>query len=285
MGAALPPSAHRATAAGISYWRRGGAGRALVCLHGIGSHAESFLPMLPHLPGDWDVIAWNAPGYGGSAPLAADWPVEADYAEALLRFCDALGLGRVTLLGQSLGTLMAARFAADYPGRVAALVLAACATGHGAAPGGPLSDAAAARLEALETQGARAFAEARAPRLLADPEGRPEARAAVVEAMAQITMPGYGQAVRMLASGRLTDSLSRAAVPAHLIWGTGDIITPRDQTEAAAAALGGAPIIEIPGSGHALHVETPARFAEALRGCLEGGAQAAGSEEHKEKVQ
>ena len=29
------------------------------------------------------VIAWNAPGYGASAPLAADWPSADDYARAL----------------------------------------------------------------------------------------------------------------------------------------------------------------------------------------------------------
>ena len=40
------PSVTHATAAGISYCRREGSGRCLVCLHGIGSNAGSFLPML-----------------------------------------------------------------------------------------------------------------------------------------------------------------------------------------------------------------------------------------------
>lgn len=266
--AAAPLTEDRA--AGIAYWRRPGPGRVLVCLHGIGSSAGSFRPMLGHLPEDWDVIAWNAPGYGGSDPLTADWPTEADYAAALGRFLDALGLGVVTLVGHSLGTLMAARFAADAPERVGALILAASAQGHGKAPG-DLSKAAAARIDAITTKGARAVAEDRGPRLLADPDGRPEARARVVDAMARVTLPGYGQAVKMLASGRLTDSLSRVTAPAMVIWGSGDIITPRAQSEAAAAALG-TDIHEIPGSGHACHVETPADFAAALRASPEPAA-------------
>ena len=37
------------TAAGIDYLEREGEGEALVLLHGIGSQAGSFAPVLPHL--------------------------------------------------------------------------------------------------------------------------------------------------------------------------------------------------------------------------------------------
>ncbi|KAA2314297.1 alpha/beta hydrolase [Pseudooceanicola sediminis] len=256
------------TAAGVSYLRRAGRGPVLVCLHGIGSRGDSFAPMLPYLPGDWDVIAWNAPGYGASAPLDADWPVEGDYAASLLGMLEALSLGRVTLLGHSLGTLMAARFAADHPGRVDAMVLGACACGHGGAVG-QLSDAAADRLSALESEGAAAFAAKRAPRLLADPVGHAEALARVERAMAAVTMPGYGQAVRMLASGRLEASLAEVRVPTGLIWGAGDVVTPRAQTDRAATALQGrAPLRVIETAGHALHAEAPEAFAGALKEIL-----------------
>ncbi len=251
-------------AAGVGYLRRPGPGRVLVCLHGIGSRGDSFAPMLPHLPRDWDVIAWNAPGYGASAPLDVDWPVEADYAAALLGLLEALGLNRVTLLGHSLGTLMAARFAADHPEQVAALVLGASACGHGGAVG-QLSEAAADRLSALEREGAEAFAAKRAPRLLADPVGHAEALARVQGAMSAVAMPGYGQAVRMLASGTLEASLAEMQVPAGLIWGAGDVVTPRAQTDRAATALQGrAPLRVIHDAGHALHAEAPEAFAGAL---------------------
>ena len=66
------------SSASIDYRERPGSGPALVLLHGIGSHAESFAGLVPLLPADWRVIAWNAPGYGGSEPFAEEWPVAAD---------------------------------------------------------------------------------------------------------------------------------------------------------------------------------------------------------------
>ncbi|WP_238369630.1 alpha/beta fold hydrolase [Heliomarina baculiformis] len=282
---ALPPSVVHDTIAGISYWRRTGHGRRLVCLHGIGSNAESFSPLLAELPEDWDVIAWNAPGYGASEPLGADWPVESDYAKALGRFLDALCLDRVTLLGHSLGTLMAAKFAALYPARVTEMILGACACGHGQDPGGKLSDAAAARLAELDDLGARAFAEKRGPRLLADPDGKPEARERVIDAMASVKQPGYGQAVRMLASGQLVKNLKEIRCPTQIIWGDGDVVTPRIQSELASAALGGAPITEISGSGHALHVETPAELSRVILSCLESTNEEPCSDKKEETVQ
>jgi len=54
---------------GISY-REAGAGPALVLLHGIGSSSASWLFQLESLAG-YRLIAWDAPGYGGSAFLSA----------------------------------------------------------------------------------------------------------------------------------------------------------------------------------------------------------------------
>ena len=75
---------------GISYLLREGAGRTIVMLHGIGSNAASFSPLFGALDEDAQVLAWNAPGYLGSSPLAAEWPTADDYAEALLMFVDGL---------------------------------------------------------------------------------------------------------------------------------------------------------------------------------------------------
>ena len=68
---------------GIDYRDRPGTGPVLVLSHGIGSNADSFAALMPRLPADWRVVAWNMPGYGGSEPLAADWPLAADYAAQL----------------------------------------------------------------------------------------------------------------------------------------------------------------------------------------------------------
>src|SRR5689334_22885409 len=91
------------TSRGIAY-RETGTGQALVLLHGIGSQSVSWLNQLETLKG-CRLIAWDAPGYGGSDFLAESAPLPAHYAEALHSFLDRLLLKDVVIVGNSLGCL------------------------------------------------------------------------------------------------------------------------------------------------------------------------------------
>lgn len=251
----------------ISYLEREGQGEALVLLHGIGSNAVSFTPLLEHLDPERRVIAWNAPGYLGSQPLSDDWPLASDYAQTLERFLDALSLTQVTLVGHSLGALIAAGFAAAHSERVVRLVLASPALGHGVRRGVGLSPAAQSRIDDLKQLGAQAFAEARAARLVNDPDANPEIVASVVAGMAQVTFPGYAQAARMLASGRLLDDAERLMVPTDVIVGAQDLVTPQDGARRAHVALRGSAqgsLTIVPGAGHAIYLQAAEAFAAAL---------------------
>jgi len=213
------------------------------------------------------VVAWDAPGYRESAPLDVRWPDAGDYAEALLGLFDALNMPRCLLVGHSLGALIAARFALRWPARVAALALISPAMGYGAAQGGDLPEKAAARLTALDRLGAAGFAEERAPGLVGDPAARPDVVATVREAMAAVRRPGYDQATRMLASGRLLDDVAAVTVPTAVIVGALDRITPPAGARQVFDALAAAParqFTEVPAAGHAVCQEEPAAVARAL---------------------
>lgn len=266
---------------GIEYAERAGSGPCLLLLHGIGSNAGSFAPLIPHLPQDWRVIAWNAPGYGGSEPLSGDWPVAFDYAEALAAFMDRLGLGRVMLVGHSLGALIGGAFAASSRNRVSGLLIASPALGHGMARGGVLSPAAGSRIRDLEALGPQAFAAARAARLVHKPEANPELVARVEANMAQVSLPGYGQAARMLASGRLLDDAQRISVPVDVVVGANDAVTPPEGAARVHAALRPewrGTYTVLPDAGHALYQQDPAGFAAALASLAET-VRASGYEE------
>ena len=142
-------------AAGLSYIAcDGSGGLPVVMLHGIGSNAQSFVPLMLVLDGSHPTLAWNAPGYGESQPLAVDWPDAGDYATALDRLLAHLDVSRCILVGHSLGTLIAARFALVSPSRVAALVLISPALGYGTGKGAALPPAVADRLAELDRLGA-----------------------------------------------------------------------------------------------------------------------------------
>src|SRR5690348_9889996 len=106
----------RCSAQGISYLSCESSGpMPIVLLHGIGSNASSFEPLMTALDGTYPTLAWDAPGYGDSQPLAPDWPDAADYCAALSRLLAHLAIKRFVLVGHSLGNIVAARYAAETP--------------------------------------------------------------------------------------------------------------------------------------------------------------------------
>jgi pimeloyl-ACP methyl ester carboxylesterase len=254
-------------AGGIRYLRRPGDPKhgTLVLLHGIGSNASSFVPLMAALPEVIDVVAWNAPGYPGSAPLPVTAPQPRNYADALAAFLDELGLRRVALAGHSLGALFAASFAASHPGRVAALALLSPALGYQAAPGAAWPASLQARIDEFNAPGPEAFAASRARRLVARPEQTPQIVAAVQRAMAAVDPAGYRQAFAALAAGNLFADLAQIAAPTLIAVGAEDVVTPPEGSRRAYAQLrSAAGLHEIAGAGHACPQEAPAALAALL---------------------
>lgn len=248
----------------ISYMEAG-QGPVLVLLHGIGSAAGSFEDQLRGLSGSYRVIAWDAPGYGSSSCLATDSPSAGDYAAALAGFLDALGIDVCHLLGHSLGALMAARFAADYPARVISLTLSSIAVGHAELPQSDRRKMLEQRLEDVATLGPRGMAEKRGQRLLGPDATRDMVRR-VVDTMAAVNPAGYEQAARMLADANVKTDVQRlpASLPLQIVYGDADVITPPARNREVAALRPQAPVHVIPGAGHALYLEKPERFNAIL---------------------
>lgn len=263
-------SRHRAD--GIAYLRRcrGATASTLVLLHGIGSNAASFAALARAMPASAAVVAWDAPGYGDSAPLAPDQPTPRDYADALARFLEAIGAGRVALAGHSLGALFAASFAAHYPARVGALALISPALGYGVEPGGVLPSGAQSRIDEIAKLGPAAFAKKRAAGLVGDPKARPEVVAAVERAMSTVHPRGYVQAVHALGAGRLLADVQSIRIPVMVLVGTRDQITPpANAGELHAALPRSAGFHQIANAGHALPQEEPDAVATLLARSME----------------
>ncbi|WP_404477780.1 alpha/beta fold hydrolase [Novosphingobium sp. BL-52-GroH] len=263
------PVRHAEIDGAVRTWREAGSGSgvALVLLHGIGSNADSWVGQLAAFAPERRVVAWNAPGYGGSTPLAPAAPVAADYARALFGLLDHLGIARCVLVGQSLGAIMASAAARIAPGRVAALVLASPATGYGVPAGGELPETITRRIADIRELGPRGMADRRAMRLVTDAAST-EVRAMVHGAMAAVTLDGYEAAVRMLAGSDLPGLLHDVTVPGLVVWGASDVVTPPAGCRRIAEAFTGAAHVEVPGLGHAFATEDPEQFNAAIRPVL-----------------
>jgi pimeloyl-ACP methyl ester carboxylesterase len=249
----------------ISYLEAG-EGEALVFLHGIGSSAWSWHHQIAAFSDRFRVVAWNAPGYGASTPPERDDPTATDYAAALRALLDVLGIGRCHLVGQSLGTLMGARFAADYgKDRLLSLTLCGATGGLGAQPPERRKAMLDDRFNDLADLGVRGMAEKRGPRLLG-PAATPGMIREVVEIQARaITPEGYRRAARMLSTADIFADIARfpASLRVQVIYGEDDAIAPPALNLRIAEACR-APAHAVPRAGHALYLENPARVNELI---------------------
>ena len=101
-----------------------GEGPVIILLHGIASSAATFQRVIPQLEGRYRCISLELLGFGGSpAPEDALYTVE-EHVASIRATIASLGLkAPFILVGHSLGALLAARYAAQNPDRVARLVL------------------------------------------------------------------------------------------------------------------------------------------------------------------
>jgi pimeloyl-ACP methyl ester carboxylesterase len=254
-------------ATGVEVLRRAGlqSGIPIVLLHGVGSNASSFAPLMEALDPALDVYAWDAPGYGASRPLTMESPHPSDYADALTDVLDVLDLGRVVLVGHSLGSLFAGSFAATRPARVAALALLSPALGYRVATDGVLPPNVQGRIDDIERLGPEVFATSRAARLVYSPETKPEVLSRVRSAMAALNKTGYAQAVRALGHGDLLADAARIAAPTLVAIGAEDAVTPPAGARALHAALSNPrEYQEFAATGHALPQEAPIAVARLL---------------------
>jgi 4,5:9,10-diseco-3-hydroxy-5,9,17-trioxoandrosta-1(10),2-diene-4-oate hydrolase len=94
----------------------------LLCLHAIGHGARDFADLRSRFKDRFRIIALDWPGQGNSATDRHPASV-VRYAQLLMGFMDTLKLGRVILLGNSIGGAAALRYTNDHPEKVARLIL------------------------------------------------------------------------------------------------------------------------------------------------------------------
>lgn len=98
---------------------------ALVFLHGIAGSTASWGAPFRALSDTRRVVLVDALGFGRSPkPVEGAYSVE-DHVRALLETLDTLGVARTTLVGHSMGCILALAFAVRFPARVSSLVLLA----------------------------------------------------------------------------------------------------------------------------------------------------------------
>jgi pimeloyl-ACP methyl ester carboxylesterase len=252
-------------AAGIGYRESGPRDApALVLLHGIGSTSSVWRRQFGPLGVRHRVLAWDAPGYADSKPLAPELPHAGDYARALGDWLDALGVAKSVLVTSSWGTLIALAFAGAHPQRVRAMVLGGPTAGWGAQPAGEREKRIAERIARIRSLGPQAMREQDAPELVAPGTGEDVLRL-LRDSGESLTVAGYAQATHVLGNSDGTSMIRGLDCPVLVIVGSADRRTPPETNAKRLAAAARRATLEVfPDCGHLPQLEYPERFNRAV---------------------
>jgi 3-oxoadipate enol-lactonase len=236
--------------------------RPLVFLHGIGGAARAWRAQLDFFGGRYRAIAWDMPGYGGSAPLAA--VSIASLADALRDFLQQVGATKPILVGHSIGGMIVQQLLATNPDIAGAAVLAQTSPAFGKPDGDWQKTFLNARLGPLDRGETMVSL---APTLVKelvgdDPDtgGMDLAR----DCMSAVPEATYRATMLALMGFDQRSALGNIAVPTLVLSGSKDRNAPAPMMAKMATYIPSAKYVELEGAGHLVNLERPAAFNAAL---------------------
>jgi 3-oxoadipate enol-lactonase len=227
----------------------------VLLVHGAGSSSVVWMDAVKRLAPRRRVVAPDLPGHGQSDPwhdVGRDPSIDL-YRDAVGTVAAHLRLERVVLVGHSLGGAIALRTALAWPERVAALVLV-CTAARMPAPLELIAALERDPLHMAEWMARLSFAPA-TPRELVERW----------QAVAWTAPPETLLADLRAAGGfNVSGELSRLRMPALVVGGMDDLLTPPALSKDLAEGLPNARLVLMPQAGHMAFLEQPDRFHAAL---------------------
>jgi pimeloyl-ACP methyl ester carboxylesterase len=248
-----------------------GEGEPIVFVHGITSSWQAWLETLPHFGRTHRVIALDLPGFGAS-PMPS-WPIEMHaYGRLLLDFCEKLGVERATVVGNSMGGLVAAEAVLTAPQRFERLVLVSAA---GFVNTWLPHQRGAATSRAWDTFGrpfgaaARFFVTHPRARYLMFRfairyPGRLRKELLWEQMASGVPCPGFGPALEAVLEYDARDRLEEIEIPTMIVWGMEDWVIPSVAALSYHRRIPHSRLEILERTGHVPQLERPARFNRML---------------------
>jgi non-heme chloroperoxidase len=235
-------------------------GTPVIFLHGLTDTWRSFEPVFPHLSGSNRIIGVTQRGHGeASRPESGYEP--SDFADDVALLMDRLEIPAAVVAGSSMGSIVAMRFAVDFPNRTLGLVLMGAFY--------PVPDKPVFQ---------ELWNDLVAP--LDDPIDQEIAEAWQTSTVAQVTAPGlmetmiaeclqapawvWKAATRPLVTMDFAGRLNRVTAPVRILWGENDSMALQADQAQLLQSLPQATLSVYQAAGHAMHWEEPQRVAEEI---------------------
>jgi pimeloyl-ACP methyl ester carboxylesterase len=236
---------------------------ALLLIHGLGLNKDVWQWQGPDLSRDHYVVSYDLYGHGKSnpPPMTPSLRMFAAQAQALL---DHLGFARATVIGFSLGGMIARRMVQDHPDKVARIVVLHSPHQRSALAQQAILD----RVELARSEGPAATVEAALDRWFTAPFRRqnPQMMALVRSWILQNKTEIYHTIYRVLAEGidEITTPEPAISCPALIVTGDQDFGNGPEMSQAIARDIVGAVVRILPGLRHMALAEEPTAMTHMI---------------------
>jgi pimeloyl-ACP methyl ester carboxylesterase len=243
----------------------------IVFVHGLGGQWQNWLQNIPRAARERRVVALDLPGFGLSSMPRGEITISG-YGRLVDTLCERLGLGRVDVVGNSMGGYIAAEVAIQFPERVDQLLLVSAAgiTSSAIAHAPVLTVGRA--MTALVTWSA-----ARHRHIAA----RPRSRHTVLQLVARhpsllkadfayegffkgAGKPGFEDALRACLDYDFRDRLPEIRVPTLIVWGEKDSILPVRDAQEFERLIPDSRKVVMQDTGHIAMAERPGAFNDLM---------------------
>ncbi|MEO8159311.1 MAG: alpha/beta hydrolase [Betaproteobacteria bacterium] len=221
----------------------------MILQHGFLGGGGYWAPVMAKLATMFDVVAPDLPGFAGSAAEPIPGSISG-YADALIGLADSLGVDRFSLVGHSMGGMIAQQVAISHPGRLNRLVL------YGTAPSGDLPtrfESWEQTIARFQTQGAAAAADVVASWFV---DGRRHPYYAFTEDAGRgFNVAAAVNAMKIVPQWDVRQQLGEITAQTLIITGDRDYATTPRQAFALWESIPSTSLCIVPGCSHALHLE------------------------------
>jgi pimeloyl-ACP methyl ester carboxylesterase len=230
----------------------------LIFVHGVGSTAAIWDYQLDAFGRERLCAAVELRGNGAGKPDPDPSSIDrAGYADDVLAIADALGIERFTLVGCSLGGVVAFELWRRAPERIGALLVLGSFARY--PDGARYAEQIVAQVRELNDM--RAFGELRAKKL-----GLPPARfRETVEQFACKSVDCFVAATQATWTGDYSGLLRTIDVPTLVAYGEHDAVAPRPLAQEIAGGIAGSRMVEIADAGHVANADNAADFNRLLK--------------------
>ena len=244
------------------YYEAAGAGPSLVFLHGVGSSAHTWDSQIRAFARRFRCLAPDMRGYARSTVDDAATISMTRFALDVAALIEAENGGAAHVCGLSMGGIVAQHLRRARPELVRSLVLADTWANHPKAAAGQTD-----RLRAIDEGSMPELAAARMPAVYG-PDASPELVQRGIDVFASLDKAAYRAASADLWIQDVRDIAESITVPALVVVGEHDAITPPSLSQELAALIPAARLAVIPRAGHLTNEENPDEFNAVLKGFL-----------------